>query len=87
MPLYLVESRLPGITMERLEEVNRAMADISRELMDAGKFVRFVRATFLPGDSRCFCLIEAADPSFAMEASELAQMPYDRISNAFEVVP
>jgi hypothetical protein len=87
MPLYLVESSLPGITMERLEEVHRVMADISKELMAAGKFVRFVRAIFLPGDSRCFALFEAADPAFAMEASERAQIPYERIANAFEVGP
>jgi hypothetical protein len=87
MPLYLVESKLPEITMERLEEVLRVMVDISEELTDAGKSVHLVRATFLPGDSRCFCLVEATDPAFAIEASERAQIPYERIANAFEVLP
>jgi hypothetical protein len=73
--------------MERLAEVHRAMAGSSQELTEAGKFVRFVRATFLPGDSRCFCLFEATDPSFAMEASERAEIPYEGIANAFELVP
>jgi muconolactone delta-isomerase len=85
MPLYLVEAAFNGITLEALAELQREMVGASEDLTRDGKFVRFIRATFLPGDSRCLCLFEATDPTFAQEATERARIPSTTIVNAVEL--
>ena len=85
MPHYLVESMLPGVTIADLEAVQRAMAATSEQLTLDGKHVRYVRATFLPGDSRCLCIFEATDPAFVLEVNDRANVPYTRVTNAVEL--
>ena len=87
MAVYLVERLLPGIMVEQLAAAQRAAAVASRRATEAGVPVRYLRSTFLPCESRCFCLFEAPDPVSVREVNEAARPPVTRIVEALDLVP
>lgn len=87
MPVYLVERDLPGITMEQLAAAQQAAIETSTQLTTEGKPVRYIRSTFVPGESRCMCLFEAATPELAQHVNDRARIPYTRILNAVDLTP
>lgn len=52
-----------------------------------GNVVRYIRTTFVPGESHCMCLFDAANETLVREANEKAQLPYNRIVPAMELTP
>jgi hypothetical protein len=87
MPVFLVERDLPGITPEELAAAQKRAIQIGKELTAEGRQVRYIRSTFVPGESKCMCLFEASNPENVREANERAQIPFTRIVAAEDLTP
>ena len=87
MPVYMVERDLPGITMDQLAAAQKRAIDTGQRLTAEGKNVRYIRSTFVPGESRCMCLFEAASPQLVKELNETAKIPFSRIVEALDLTP
>ena len=83
----MVERDLPGIGMEHLADAQKRAILIGKELTAQGKDVRYIRSTFVPGESKCMCLFEATNSDLVREANELAQIPFTRIVEAMDLTP
>jgi Protein of unknown function (DUF4242) len=87
MPVYMVERDLPGIQMEELADAQKRAIAVGKELTAEGHDVRYIRSTFVPGENKCMCLFEAANPDYVREANERAQIPFTRIVPAEDLTP
>jgi hypothetical protein len=87
MPVFMVDRDLPGISMEELGAAQRAAIDTSRSFTADGKPVRYIRSTFVPGEAHCMCLFEAPDADLVKQVNEQAQIPFSRISEAYDLTP
>jgi hypothetical protein len=87
MPVYMVDRDLPGISMDQLAAAQRAAIEKSREFTAQGKPVRYIRSTFVPGESHCMCLFEASTPDLVREVNEAAHIPFTRVSEALDLTP
>ncbi len=87
MPVYMVDRNLPGVTKEQLAAAQKAAIDTGRRMTAEGKKVRYIRSMFVPGESRCMCLFEAANPELVKEANEKAKIPFSRIVEAEDLTP
>ena len=87
MPVYLVERELPGISMEELAVLQKKAIQMGKELTAQGRQVRYIRSTFVPGESKCMCLFEAANPEHVREANERGHIPFTRIVQAEDLTP
>ena len=87
MPVYMVERDLPGIKMEQLAAAQKAAIQAGKELTAQGKHVRYIRSTFVPGDSKCMCLFEAPNPENVREANERAKIPFSKTVPAVDLTP
>jgi hypothetical protein len=76
---YLVERYIPGATADdvasTLERVESTTVQMARE----GISVRYLGATFVPGDEMCFCEFEAHSREAVVWANERANVPFARI--------
>ncbi len=52
MAIYMVDRNLPGITKEQLAQAQKAAIETGQRLTAQGKKVRYIRSTFVPGESR-----------------------------------
>jgi Protein of unknown function (DUF4242) len=87
MPVFMVERDLPGISMEQLADAQKKAIQAGKELTALGRQVRYIRSTFVPGESKCMCLFEAATPDLVREANERCQIPFTRIVPAEDLTP
>ena len=87
MPVFRVERDLPGIKMEQLAAAQKAAIEAGKELTAEGKQVRYIRSTFVPGDSKCMCLFEAPNSENVREANERAKIPFTKIVPAMDLTP
>ena len=87
MPVYMVDRDLPGITLDQLAAAQRAAIETSKEFTANGKPVRYIRSTFVPGESHCMCLFEAPSPELVKEVQEAAHIPFTRVSEAVDLTP
>jgi muconolactone delta-isomerase len=87
MPVYMADRNLPGITMEQLAAAQKSAIQIGNEMTSQGKPVRYIRSTFVPGDSRCMCLFEAPNAENVRELNETAKIPFTRIVEAEDLTP
>jgi hypothetical protein len=85
--VYLVDRDLPGITGEQLAAAQQAAIATSQEFSQAGKSVRYIRSTFVPGEARCMCLFEAPDAALVEGVNRAAQLPFTRIVEALDLTP
>jgi hypothetical protein len=83
----MVDRELPGISMEQLGGAQKAAISTCQEMTAAGKNVRYIRTTFVPGESHCMCLFEAANAELVKEANDKAKLPYKRIVPALDLTP
>ena len=84
MAVYMVERDLPGVTVEQLGAAQKAAIEKGQEFTADGKDVRYIRSIFVPGESKCMCLFEAASPELVREVNEAAQIPFTRIKEAMD---
>ena len=87
MSVYMVDRELPGITMEQLTDAQKAAIDTCRQMTAEGNAVRYIRTTFVPGESHCMCLFDAPSEALVREANDKAQLPYNRIVPAMDLTP
>ncbi len=87
MSVYMVERDLPGITLEQLAGAQKAAIQTSEEFSARGKAVRYIRSTFVPGESRCMCLFEASNERLVEEVNDTAKIPYTRVVAALDLTP
>ena len=85
--VYMVERDLPGIGMEDLADAQKRAIRVGKELSAEGTEVRYLRSTFVPGESKCMCLFEAPNAENVREANVRAQIPFTRIVEAFDLTP
>ena len=87
MAIYMVDRDLPGVTMDQLGAAQKAAIEIGQKFTEEGKNVRYIRTTFVPGESHCMCLFEADNADLVREVNEAAQIPFTRIIEAMDLTP
>lgn len=87
MSVFMVERDLPGITQEQLQAAQQAAIRVSGEFTAAGRSVRYIRSTFVPGEERCMCLFEASDPGSVEDVNRDAGIPFTRVVEALDLTP
>jgi muconolactone delta-isomerase len=87
MPIYMADRKLPGITMDQLAGAQKAAIETSKKFSAQGKKVRYVRSTFVPGESHCMCLFEADSADLVKQVNDAAKLPYTRIVEAQDLTP
>ena len=87
MAVYMVERNLPGIQIDQLAAAQKAAIATGEDMTAKGKQVRYIRSTFVPGESRCMCLFEANDQTAVKELNDTAKIPYTRIVEALDLTP
>jgi muconolactone delta-isomerase len=83
----MADRNLPGITMEQLAAAQKSAIQVGNKMTSQGKPVRYIRSTFVPGDSRCMCLFEAPNAENVRELNETAKIPFTRIVEAEDLTP
>lgn len=87
MPVYMADRNLPGVTMEQLGAAQKAAIETGLKMTRDGKPVRYIRSTFVPGESHCMCLFEAPNAANVRELNETAKIPFTRIVEAEDLTP
>ncbi len=87
MTVYMVDRNLPGITMEELGAAQKAALDTSAKFTEEGRAVRYIRTTFVPGESHCMCLFEGNSAEDVKAVNDEAKIPYDRVVEALDLTP
>lgn len=87
MAVYMVERKLPGVSMDELAAAQKAAIATGQQMTSSGKQVRYIRSTFVPGDAECMCLFEAPDADLVKELNDTAKIPYTRIVEALDLTP
>ena len=87
MAVYMVDRDLPGVTMDQLGAAQKAAIETGQKFTAAGKNVRYIRTTFVPGEAHCMCLFEADNADLVREVNEAAQIPFTRIVEAMDLTP
>jgi Protein of unknown function (DUF4242) len=87
MAIYMVDRKLPGVTMDQLGAAQKAAIETGQKFTEEGKNVRYIRTTFVPGEAHCMCLFEADNADLVREVNEAAQIPFTRIVEALDLTP
>jgi len=87
MAVFMVDRKLPGITMEQLAAAQKSAIETSKDFTAKGKPVRYIRSMFLPEEARCMCMFEAQTPQDVKEVNETAKIPFTRIVKAEDLTP
>ena len=87
MPVFMVERELKGVSMDQLAAAQKAAIETGQKMTSQGKNVRYIRSTFVPGDSRCMCLFEAPKAEHVRELNETAKIPFTKIVEALDLTP
>ena len=87
MAVYMVERDLPGITLEQLGGAQKTAIETSQEFTSKGKQVRYIRSTYVPGDSKVMCLFEASGQQLVEEVNQAANIPFTRVVEAMDLTP
>jgi hypothetical protein len=85
MAVYLVDRDLPGITLDGLVAMQRAVMAMCQDFTATGIPVRYLHGLFVPGEARCLCLFEANDEAAVAAVNERAQLPFTRIVEALDL--
>ncbi len=87
MTVYMVERDLPGITLEQLGGAQKAAIETSQDFTGQGKQVRYIRSTWVPGDSKVMCLFDASGQQLVEEVNQAANIPFTRVVEAMDLTP
>lgn len=87
MTVYMVERDLPGITLEQLGGAQKAAIETSQDFTRQGKQVRYIRSTWVPGDSKVMCLFDASGQQLVEEVNQAANIPFTRVVEAMDLTP
>ena len=87
MSVYMVDRTLPGITMDQLVAAQKAAIETSRRFTEEGQPVRYIRSTYVPGESHVMCLFESASAALVGDVNKAAGIPFSRILEAHDLTP
>jgi muconolactone delta-isomerase len=87
MTVYMVDRDLPGISMDELAAAQGRAIETAEKFRDRGTDVRYIRSTFVPGESHCMCLFDAPDAGTVSDLNNEAQIPFTRITEALDLTP
>ena len=87
MAVYMVDSEIPGVTLDQLTRLLQAVVETCQRFTARGEYVRYLRSTYIPGESRCLSLLEAPDMAIVEEVNEVAKLPYTRVVEAIDLPP
>ena len=87
MPIYAVQRKLPGITIEQLAGAQKAAISCAATFTSDGLPVRYIRSNFYPADARCTCLFEANDADTVKKLNETVSLPFERIEEVLDLNP
>ena len=87
MAVYMVERDLAGIETSALAGAQQAAISTSQRFTADGTPVRYIRSTFVPGESRCMCLFDAQSAEDVRKVNDAAKLPYTRIVEALDLTP
>jgi hypothetical protein len=87
MTVYMVDRDLPGITLDALGAAQSKAISTAEEFQRKGRDVRYIRSTFVPGESHCMCLFEAANAQDVTDLNDEAGIPYTRVTEALDLTP
>ncbi len=87
MTVYMVDRDLPGITLDALGEAQTKAIATAGEYQRKGRDVRYIRSTFVPGESHCMCLFEASNAQDVADLNDEAGIPYTRVTEALGLMP
>ena len=87
MAVYMADRNLPGITLEQLAAAQRAAIETSERFTAEGKPVRYIRSTWVPGESHVMCLFEAPSPELVRNVNDAAGIPFTRVVEAMDLTP
>lgn len=87
MPVFMVERDLPGISMDALAAAQRKAIDTADAFRERGDDIRYIRSTFVPGESHCMCLFEAPTADVVRKLNDDAGIPYTRVTEALDLTP
>ena len=87
MSVYMVDRDLPGISMDDLAAAQQRAIEWSSKYQADGKNVRYIRSTFVPGESHCMCLFDAPSADLVAQLNDDAQIPYTRVTEALDLTP
>ncbi len=87
MPIFAVQRKLTGITMEGLGNAQKAAIDKSNEFSQKGVPVKYIRSNFYPKDDKCTCLFEANDENVVQSLNEEASLPFEKIEEVLDLNP
>jgi hypothetical protein len=83
VPTYLVERYVPRAAAAQLTEIVSTAQAAAGQAGDSHGAIRCLAVTLVPGDDLCYCLFEAPTIEAIRHAHELAQIPCERIVEAF----
>jgi muconolactone delta-isomerase len=87
MPTFMVDRDLPGIAMDELAAAQQRAIEWSKRYQSQGRNVRYIRSTFLPGESHCMCLFDAPSAELVAQLNDDAEIPYTRVTDALDLTP
>ena len=87
MTVFMVDRDLPGVTLDALGEAQRKAIATADAFQQRGRDVRYIRSTFVPGDSHCMCLFEASSAKDVTDLNDEAEIPYTRVTEALDLTP
>ncbi len=87
MPIFAVQRKLPGISMEELGGAQKAAIDTSNKYSDQGVPVKYIRSNFYLNDSKCVCLFEANSADDVKKVNEDASLPFETIEEVLDLNP
>ncbi|HYW89320.1 MAG TPA: nickel-binding protein [Chloroflexota bacterium] len=82
MTWFLVERRLPGMTLASLSALQRALREATHRLSPPSAPMRYLGSIYLPGRGKCLCLFEADHVELVRAANDTAQAPFSSIHEA-----
>lgn len=85
MRVFVVERYLPALTAEGVRAHAQQEEDALAAVVGVEDEVRHLRTTYLLDEELCFSLFDARSLDAVRQANALAGMPYERITEAFDV--
>jgi len=73
--------------MAQLADAQRAAIATSEQFTAQGRPVRYLRSMYVPSESHCMCLFEAASADAVKDVNEAAGIPFTRIIEAADLSP
>lgn len=85
--VFLSEHILPARTTREQAAIQHALAEAGRRVTTSGQPVHYLRATYVPAQSRWLCLFAAHDEHAVRRAVEIAQVSGSHITPAVDLPP